>query len=81
MYKLGMNLGTMYADAMKAMQDLQRETLKLQRENNMLTIRNIEKLFRQEIYGNWSEPFQKINEELNNLLNNKKNKVDKYLSL
>ena len=55
MYKLGMNLGTMYANAIKAMQDLQRETLKLQQKEmngNMLTIKGIEKLFRQDI-GEW----------------------------
>lgn len=39
------------------------------------------RLFRQEIYGNWSEPFEKINLELQNLLNSKKNEIDKYLSV
>ena len=54
MKKIGMNLTPMYAHAIKAMQDLQRETLKLQREmnGNMLTIKGIEKLFRQDI-GEW----------------------------
>ena len=42
---------------------------------------NSVKLFRQEVYGNWSEPFDKIHNELEILLNNKKNELDKYLSL
>lgn len=39
------------------------------------------KLFRQEVYGNWSEPFIKIHNELEILINNKKNELDKYLSI
>lgn len=38
-------------------------------------------LFRQEVYGNWAEPFEKIHIELNNLLNTEKNEFNKYLSV
>lgn len=38
-------------------------------------------LFRQEVYGNWSEPFEKVHIELNNLLNGEKNEINKYLSI
>lgn len=37
------------------------------------------RVFRQEKYGNWAEPFEKINTELTKLLNDKKIEVDKYL--
>jgi hypothetical protein len=39
------------------------------------------RLFRQEVYGNWSEPFEKINQELKKLLCGEKNEKIKYLSI
>ncbi len=52
MFKIGMNPNQIYAQALQAMQELERETLKLQKENNMLTIKGIEKLFRKDV-GQW----------------------------